>query len=708
MIGYDRLPIRRKLALVLVCLVAVAIIMVGGLGYVGARSTIVQSVSDKLTSLREARASHVQAYLRQIHDHAHFLADDPTVRSALASLTKEYAAISAAKIAPARLGAVKKALGEEYRIKYGSVARQMFGASATPESLAPDEQAAVMLQSHFMARTPTPETRSYAQLVQDYDPFFRRILRDFGYTDILIVDAKGQVVYSTSRDAEFGRDLIFDQAHHDNLTDAFRAVSDISASQAVQFADFARYLPSGGEPAFFAAARIVKGNKMVGALIFHLSIREVDRVMTGGQNWDREGLGQTGETYLVGPDRTLRSSARGWLEDRAHYLDQLRQRGGETSVSDMLAGNTSALFQYVSMEAASNALKGQSGVSTERDTFDRPVLVSYGPFEGFGLHWAILSQQSLAEAFAPLRILQLEFLITTAILVLITFRVARQVAGRLVLPLEEVSSVAHRFGLGETGVRVKVHTEDEVGELGHTLNGMMESLEKIEETAHSIRRNIVHDLKTPVTVIKGVGETLLEPGVGDDPQLRNELLAGLVEESDRLLEDLKDILEPIDFTWKPHMERFDLAALIQKVATAEKHTSRAENHEIIIEGADEPCWITADVRKVRRVIENFLSNAVKYSPGAGKHVWLRLQCGETEVAVEIQDEGLGMSQEEVDKVMSHGGRVVESDLGIEGSGIGLQSCIRVVEAHGGRLDIKSERGKGTTVRVLLPVSSEPC
>jgi signal transduction histidine kinase len=218
----------------------------------------------------------------------------------------------------------------------------------------------------------------------------------------------------------------------------------------------------------------------------------------------------------------------------------------------------------------------------------------------------------------------------------------------------------------------------------------------------SLRRNIVHDLKTPLTVIRGYAQTMLIPGVVDNLQTQRELLQGIIEQTDRLLDDLKDILMPLDDAWRPQPEEFDLNIVLHQAVIAERHTERAQNHRIQLDAKDGVCKVYLDRRKIRRVLENLVSNAVKYSPGAGKTVTVSLSFDADTVSVSFRDEGIGMNVEQLEKVMAEGGRAVDRSLGIEGAGFGLDSCKRVLEAHGGKLEAVSEPGKGSTFTATFP------
>ena len=231
---------------------------------------------------------------------------------------------------------------------------------------------------------------------------------------------------------------------------------------------------------------------------------------------------------------------------------------------------------------------------------------------------------------------------------------------------------------------------------------MVHEVARTERLGMSLRRNIVHDLKTPITVIRGYAQTMLVPGVVDDPQTQRELLTGIIEQSDRLLDDLKDILVPLDDAWTPQPEEFDVSLVLQQVVIAERHTERAQNHRIQLDGAEMKCEVYVDRRKIRRVLENLASNAVKYSPGTGKTVTIVLDADPQLIQISFRDQGIGLNPDQIERVLAEGGRAVDESLGIEGAGFGLDSCQRVLEAHGGRLEVRSEPGLGSTFTAIFP------
>lgn len=239
--------------------------------------------------------------------------------------------------------------------------------------------------------------------------------------------------------------------------------------------------------------------------------------------------------------------------------------------------------------------------------------------------------------------------------------------------------------------------------------GYSAHISRLEAAARSVRRNIVHDLKTPLTVIKGYVDLLQLPPVADNPEQRREMITAIGEQAEEMMEDLRDLLVPLDDAWQPQPEEVDLCLLLKRAIMGERHTARAAGHVFSLVGTDTPVLAHLDRRKVRRMIENLLSNAVKYSPcppGERKTVIITLSLETGTAQIAFRDEGIGMTAAQLAFVMAGTGRARDSDNGIEGTGFGLDSVRRVLQAHGGRLEAESQPGKGSTFTAFLPLRAE--
>jgi signal transduction histidine kinase len=226
------------------------------------------------------------------------------------------------------------------------------------------------------------------------------------------------------------------------------------------------------------------------------------------------------------------------------------------------------------------------------------------------------------------------------------------------------------------------------------MRGRMRSV-VVDNEREAARRNGAYDLNTPLAVIKEYAQTLLTGDFAEDPTLRQEMLRGILEQTDRMLQEVRNLLLAAEAQTAPRRERFDLAGVVRSVVVAERHAARAKGHRIVLEGATVPVGVIADPTQIRRVLENLVGNAVKHSPGEDKVVWVRLGVEEGRVCVSVTDEGRGMSAERLHQALVRGP---------EAPGFGLLACRRILEAHGGQLRATSIPRLGSTFEAVLPAS----
>lgn len=168
----------------------------------------------------------------------------------------------------------------------------------------------------------------------------------------------------------------------------------------------------------------------------------------------------------------------------------------------------------------------------------------------------------------------------------------------------------------------------------------------------------------------------------------------------RLITDLLDISRIESgqgFTL--HTSREDIRAIIQERLAG--HQLGTLGHELILEGPAEPCVLFVDRDKLLQVLDNLLNNAIKYSPQGGT-IRVGLECRDDHVALRVQDQGIGMTREQVDRIFNKFFRADPSNTAISGVGLGMPIAKHIVEAHGGTITVDSEPGHGTTVTVVLP------
>jgi signal transduction histidine kinase/class 3 adenylate cyclase len=212
--------------------------------------------------------------------------------------------------------------------------------------------------------------------------------------------------------------------------------------------------------------------------------------------------------------------------------------------------------------------------------------------------------------------------------------------------------------------------------------------------------NISHELRTPLTLILGAFHTLAK---SSGSEVHTVIHAGL-RNSSRLLLLINELLELARFDSgraKLNKQAINFTHLIRSVAA---NFDSSQNRRVHYRGLDEPVVIHADPRQLRNVLYNLLSNAFKFSDPENGQVWLRLATGKTVVKLEVEDNGIGISREYLNRIFDRFTQV-ESSLTrkYEGTGIGLALVKEVVTLHGGTIDVESEVGRGTTFVVSLPI-----
>ncbi|MFC2948627.1 two-component system histidine kinase PnpS [Virgibacillus sediminis] len=228
-------------------------------------------------------------------------------------------------------------------------------------------------------------------------------------------------------------------------------------------------------------------------------------------------------------------------------------------------------------------------------------------------------------------------------------------------------------------------------------------LKKLEGMRKDFVANVSHELKTPITSIKGFAETLLDGGA-DDPQVREEFLRIIYNESDRLQLLIDDLLRlsklekegfPLIITY------VDLHSMVEDILPAMRHKASDKQLEFSVE-MEEGLHIEADEKKVKQVLINLLDNAFNYTPEQGK-VSLSISSEEGYIHMEVRDTGIGIDKESLPRIFERFYRIDKArSRNTGGTGLGLAIVKHIVEVHEGIINIESELNKGTAIHVYLP------
>jgi two-component system sensor histidine kinase BaeS len=293
------------------------------------------------------------------------------------------------------------------------------------------------------------------------------------------------------------------------------------------------------------------------------------------------------------------------------------------------------------------------------------------------------------------------------------FRLGRRIS----VPLRSVMDAADRVASGDYAARVDVHGPPPVRALARAFNTMTERLERNDQLRRNLMADVAHELRTPLTVIQGRIEGLLD-GVYPRDDAGLELVLEETRVLSRLIEDLRTLALSEAGVLKLEKEPADVAALAHDVAEAFSGESAAR--QVSIQVRDEArTSIAIDAVRIREVLTNLISNAVRHS-AAGGTITVAVTArstgsgqapstgsgqadGGTGVVVAVADTGAGMSAQEAARVFDRFYKGPAS----RGSGLGLAIAQSLVAAHGGTISIDSAPARGTTITFTLPAGATP-
>ena len=218
---------------------------------------------------------------------------------------------------------------------------------------------------------------------------------------------------------------------------------------------------------------------------------------------------------------------------------------------------------------------------------------------------------------------------------------------------------------------------------------------------------LAHDIKSPITAIRGFALSGLRGYLGELSQPASRAFQIIAEQTDRIYEMVQQIVQLVaggQGLPPLHPIRFDLREAVQNIAQAYEGECAEKNLSLSVQLDEQPVWVYADQGLIERMIDNLMSNAVKYNREGGK-IWVRVLRRNGEAVLEVEDTGVGIPPSELPFIFHRFYRA--STAKGEGSGLGLSFVQQVVEAHGGRIEVNSSVGQGSLFRVILPLTSEP-
>ena len=395
----------------------------------------------QLQSVRDIKKAGVERYLNTVQNQVIALSENHMVVDAMGSFSRAFIN----QPLSANQQQLRNSVKQYYSVNFaGEYASQNAGKSAPINSIfQPLNERTLNFQYNYISNNPHPlgekdqlqsfvDNSDYSAIHQSVHPVLQAYLQRFSYYDIFLVDLEsGDIVYSVFKELDYATSLLTGPYADTNFARAFKQASQKTDKNAVVFADLKRYTPSYEAPAGFVASPIFNGSKKIGVLIFQFPLQQLNSIMS-----ERSGLGESGETYLIGEDKLMRSDS--YLDPEHHSV--------KASFADPASG-------AVDTQASRKALAGESGSEIITDYMGNPVLSAYTAINIGDVQWALLSEIDEAEAFAPIYLLTKYMYLLMLATVLMVSVIALLVKRSIMLPLggepEDMQRIAERIAEGD-------------------------------------------------------------------------------------------------------------------------------------------------------------------------------------------------------------------------------------------------------------------
>jgi len=490
-----------KLTITFFLIAFLSMLVVGILSYHRAKASLQEESFNRLTAVREMKASQITDYFKEIKDQLLTLSEDPTIIEAMKHFKQGFNDINMElKVTPVQLDSSRNNLKEYLKENVLPKLNKNILKKLNVEDISSTSPAAVILQEQFMEKNPHPVGEklkldtipvkcSYNTWHKKYHPVIRNFSERFGYYDVFLIDHQtGDVVYTVYKETDFASSLVDGPFSTTNFAQCFRGAREIKNKGEAKLVDFSAYRPSYNEHASFIACPIFEGNEMIGIIAFQMPIDRINDIMTSNHEWSKVGLGRTGETYIVGEDYTLRNQSRFLIEDSVNYFKMLQDIGVDNTIINRIKNyGTTVGLQEVKTEGTMDALNGGFGAKIFKDYRDVPVLSAYKPLKIMDMNWVIMSEIDEEEAFSHVTTLRNNIITAFMALLIVVLSVSIVVSKQITKPLKELTYDAQELSRGNFEVEIASNRKDEIGILAQGFKKMQISIS-----------NLIHGLEDKV------------------------------------------------------------------------------------------------------------------------------------------------------------------------------------------------------------------
>ncbi len=269
----------------------------------------------------------------------------------------------------------------------------------------------------------------------------------------------------------------------------------------------------------------------------------------------------------------------------------------------------------------------------------------------------------------------------------------------IVKPVQQISETAGKFAMGDFSVRIKNHSNDEIGELCTAINHMADELSNADAMKNEFISSVSHELRTPLTAIRGWAETISAERDAVIIRKGIRVISSETERLSQMVEELLDFSRMQSGHFSLQFDTMDILAELGEAVLIYAERARIDDITMTYEEPEMLPFVYGDRNRLRQVFINIIDNAIKYSEKGGAVHIVAGTAPSGDIMVTVEDKGCGIKKEDMPRIKT---KFYKANHTKKGSGIGLAVADEIVQMHGGTLTVESEEGKGTKVIIIIP------
>ncbi|MEC9281137.1 MAG: methyl-accepting chemotaxis protein [Bdellovibrionota bacterium] len=316
---------------------------------------------------------------------------------------------------------------------------------------------------------------SYSDEHAYYHGFFKNYQKQFGYNDIYIIgNSDNRVLYSVFKEADFAKKIKGNLYEKTGLYKVWEQAKSADDSKEVFFSEVERFPSSYDYPSMFAASPIFVDGKNIATLVFQLNIDQLNEIMTNDREWEKTGYGKTGQVYLVGADKKMRSTDRFFENDLEAYLKRIDESSSDIKVAK--AQYSPMLSVEVNSQGVQSSLAGHTGVAEYKNHLGEDVIGAYTKFEFNALKWVLVSEINASEALSSVGSMIKDNVLVMGLSILAVVLLSIFISGQISGPIRSVARAIEALANGSLQSDVVAKSKDEVGQMLSSLQNTLETL----------------------------------------------------------------------------------------------------------------------------------------------------------------------------------------------------------------------------------------